>query len=276
MDTLVLELLAPAFLACLVLTGIHAYLGLHVLARGVIFVDIALAQIASLGTAIAMLRGVEPHTWEAYFWSLVFGVLGATLFALTRGLRRKIPQEAFIGISYVVAAAAVIVIANFLPHGDQELRELLVGNLLAVTYEHIGFMALLYGGVGIFHWIYRAQFLAMSFSHEEEDADAKKAMFWDLLFYLSFALVITTSVEVAGVLVVFSFLVVPSVFSALFTSRLGLRLGLAWVLGTLVSALGLYGSFQYDLPSGAAIVVTFGLALLLGMLGRLVLKPSQA
>jgi zinc/manganese transport system permease protein len=258
------QILFPAFLACLILTGIHAYLGMHVLAREVIFVDIALAQIASLGTAIASYRGIEPHTFPAYVWSLGFAFIGAGIFALTRGLRRRIPQEAFIGLTYAVAAAMVVLVANFLPHGDEELKELLVGNLLGVSMNHIAVMVGLYGLVCAFHWVFRKQFLELSFDHDGPESNTGRAMFWDLLFYLSFGLVITSSVEVAGVLVVFSFLIVPAVFSALFARRLGPRLAIAWVLGVVVTVVGLLTSFRLDLPTGATVVVTFGVALLLG------------
>lgn len=263
------QILLPAFLTCLILTGIHAYLGMHVLAREVIFVDIALAQIASLGTAIASYRGIEPHTTPSYFWSLSFAFAGAVVFALTRGLRRRIPPEAFIGIAYAVAAAMVVLVANFLPHGDEELKELLVGNLLGVSMDHVGFMVMLYGLVGLFHWVFRKQFIALSFDHEGAEANTPKAMLWDLLFYMSFGLVITSSVEVAGVLVVFSFLIVPAVFSVIFTKHLGKRLLIAWILGAVVSAIGLLLSFHLDLPTGATVVVTFGVLLVLGALTRL-------
>jgi len=262
------QILLPAFLACMILTGIHAYLGMHVLAREVIFVDIALAQVASLGTALAMQRGIEPHTPSSYIWSLSFAFLGAVLFALTRGIRRRIPQEAFIGIIYAVAAAGVVLVANFLSHGDEELKEILVGNLLGVSMQHIGLMVVLYGLLGVFHWIFRKKFIALSFDHDAADSNTPRAMFWDLLFYLSFALVITSSVEVAGVLVVFSFLIVPAVFSALFSQRLGIRLAIAWILGVVVSVVGVLVSFELDLPSGASVVVTFGVALALGAVVR--------
>lgn len=269
------QILLPAFLACLVLTGIHAYLGMHILAREVIFVDIALAQIASLGTAVAMYRGIEPHTVSSYGWSLGFAFCGATLFSLTRGLRRRIPQEAFIGIIYAVAAATVVLVANFLPHGDEELKEILVGNLLGVSMPHVAVMALLYGLLGVFHWVFRKRFLSLSFMHPAEGSAPPGALLWDILFYMSFALVITSAVEVAGVLVVFSFLIVPAVFSALYSNRLGVRLAIAWILGVVVSVVGLLMSFHLDLPSGATVVVTFGVALILGALARVLLSAMQ-
>jgi len=273
--SLELQILLPAFLACLVLTGFLSYLGLHVLARGVIFVDIALAQIAALGTAVASLRGIEPRTTESWLWSLGFTFVGAGLFALTRGLRRRVPQEAFIGITYAVAAAISILVANSLPHGDEEIKEILVGSLLTVSYREVGFTAGTFLILGIVHFVLRKRFIALSFDHDSAAHDSWQGIAWDLAFYMSFGVVIASSVQMAGVLLVFSFLIVPAVFSALFTGRLGLRLAIAYLLGAVVSAAGLWSSFKFDLPTGAAVVVTFGVALLLGAIARTVLSARQ-
>ncbi|HEY8207074.1 MAG TPA: metal ABC transporter permease [Myxococcaceae bacterium] len=268
--SLELQILLPAFLACLVLTAFLAYLGLHVLAREVIFVDIALAQIAALGTAVASLRGVEPHTLESYAWSLVFTFAGAALFALTRGLRKRVPQEAFIGITYAVAAATSILVANFLSHGDEEIKEILVGSLLTVSFRDVGITAAIFAALGVLHFALRKRFIALSFDHDSPEHDTWRGMLWDLAFYGTFGVVIASSVQMAGVLLVFSFLIVPAVFSALFSTRLGVRLALAYGLGAVVSAAGLWSSFKFDLPTGAAVVVTFGVALVLGVLAAVI------
>ncbi len=274
--SLELQILLPALLACLVLTGFLSYLGMHVLARGVIFVDIALAQIAALGTAVASARGVEPHTPESYVWSLGFTFGGAALFALTRGLRRRVPQEAFIGITYAVAAATAILVASFLPHGDEEIKEILVGSLLTVSLREVGVTAAIFAVLGVFHFVLRKKFLQLSFEHDPECADDSwREIAWDLAFYMSFGVVIASSVQMAGVLLVFSFLIVPAVFSALFTQNLLLRLFIGWGLGVLVSASGLFASFKFDLPTGAAVVVTFGVALLLGAVARAILNVRE-
>ena len=273
--SLELQILLPAFLACLVLTGIHAYLGLHVLAREVIFIDIALAQIAAFGAAVASLHGLETHSRGSYAWSLGFTLVGAVIFALTRGVRHRVPVEAIIGIAYAVAAAGAVLVANSLSHGDEEIKELLVGNLLAVRFEDVAWTALIYAGLGAFHWVFRHKFIALSFDgHVAPGSSPGRDMLWDLLFYASFGAVITSSVHMAGVLLVFSFLIVPAVFSALFTSRLRLRLLIAWTLGATVSIAGLWGSYKFDLPTGAAVVVTFGGALILGAIAHWLL-PSK-
>jgi len=261
--SLELQILLPAFLACLLLTGLFSYLGIHVLAREVIFVDIALAQIAALGTAVGSYFGVEPHTPMSYVWSLGFTFCGAALFALTRGVRKRVPQEAFIGITYAVSAAVAILVANVLPHGDEEIKEILVGSLLTVSFKEVGVMAGLFAVLGVFHFFMRKRFLALSFEHHGAEDDNLKTMMWDLLCYMSFGIAIASSVQTAGVLLVFSFLIVPAVVSALFTKSLSKRLALAWGMGALVSVGGLFASFHFDLPTGAAVVATFGAALLL-------------
>lgn len=266
--SLELEILLPGFLACLLLTGFLAYLGLHVLAREVIFVDIALAQIAALGTAVASLFDVEPHTRQSWLWSIGFTFVGAALFAVTRGVRKRVPQEAFIGISYAVAAALAILVAKYLPHGDEEIKEILIGSLLTVTLSEVGVTAVVFAVLAAIHFVFRKQFLHLSFDPEHDGHEGWKPMLWDLLFYATFGVVIASSVQMAGVLLVFSFLVVPAVFSALFTKNLMIRLAMAWVLGALVSAVGLLGSFKFDLPTGAAVVVTFGIALALAAVVR--------
>jgi len=258
------QVLLPAFLACLVLTGLLSYLGLHVLAREVIFVDIALAQIAALGTAVASYVGVEPHTYTSYVWSLGFTVVGAGIFAATRVLRKSVPQEAFIGVTYAVASAVTILVANALPHGDEEIKEILVGSLLTIDLSDVAFTAVVFAAVGAFHVLFRRRFLSLSF-----DPDGAASAGWigalsDFAFYVSFGVVITSAVQMAGVLLVFSFLIVPAVFSALFSRRLLARLVVCWSLGAIVSAVGLFASFKLDVPTGATVVVTFGIALGLG------------
>ena len=183
-----IEILLPAFLACLALTGILVYLGLHVLARGIIFVDIALAQIAALGTAVASLQGIEPHTMASYFWSLGFTFVGAIVFVFTRRLRHQVPQEAFIGISYAVAAAAALLVANFLPHGDEGIKETLIGSLLTVTYAEVGIAAAIFAAMGVIHFIFRKRLLRLSFeTHDQPSQAGWGPVLWDLLFYATFA-----------------------------------------------------------------------------------------
>src|SRR5689334_10405539 len=254
-------LLAP-FVASLILTGIHAYLGVHVVERGVIFVDLSLAQIAALGTTIAVLYGLDPHGRGSYFVSLLFTFIGAAVFSTIRGHKARIPQEAVIGICYAVASAAAIVAMSKSAEQTEHLKEMLVGNILSVSWFEVGKTAALYGGVGLFHYIFRRKFLAISLNHNKAEEQGISVRFWDFLFYSSFGFVVTSSVAIAGVLLVFCYLIVPSVAAMLYSEKIGTRLAIGWTMGTLVSALGVFLSLKIDLPTGATIVCTFALVLI--------------
>lgn len=258
----VLPFLVAPFLASLILTGIHAYLGVHVVERGVIFVDLALAQIAALGATVAILIGMNPHSGAAYWLSLAFTFVGAAIFAFARTRRGHIPQEAFIGIAYAVASATAILAMSKATGETEHLKDMLVGNILAVSYHDVMKTAVLYGVIGVFHYIFRKQFLLISTNPEEAEAKGLRIRFWDFLFYASFGFVVTSSVAIAGVLLVFCYLIVPSVGAMLFADKIGRRLAIGWTMGTLVSALGVYFSVLFDTPTGATIVCTFGAVLI--------------
>jgi zinc/manganese transport system permease protein len=259
----ILPFLLWPFVASLILTGIHAYLGVHVVERGVIFVDLALAQIAALGATIAILIGMDPHGRGAYFLSLGFAFLGAGIFALARTRRGHIPQEAFIGIAYAVASATAILAMSKATGETEHLKDMLVGNILAVSRTEVLKTALLYGLIGLFHYFFRKKFLLISTNAAQAEASGLNIRFWDFLFYASFGFVVTSSVAIAGVLLVFCYLIVPSVGAMLFADKIGRRLAIGWTMGTLVSALGVYFSVFLDLPTGATIVCTFGGVLVL-------------
>src|SRR3954465_9930868 len=255
MDTLSF-LLAP-FVPSLILTGIHSYLGVHVVERGVIFVDLSLAQIAALGTTIAVLYGIEPHSTGAYVVSLLFTFIGAAVFSMVRTHRARIPQEALIGICYAVASAAAILAMSKSAEQTEHLKEMLVGNILTVSWREVARTAGLYGAIGLFHYVFRRKFLAISMDAAKAEADGINTRLWDFLFYASFGFVVTSSVAIAGVLLVFCYLIVPSVGAMLYAKNVGTRLAIGWTMGTLVSALGVYLSLLIDLPTGATIVCTF-------------------
>src|SRR5213594_1004479 len=260
------EFLWAPFVACLLLTAIHVYLGLHVLARGVIFVDLALAQVAALGVTIAFLAGHPIQSEAAYWYALVFTLGGAGLFAVSRTRRTPVPQEAVIGIVYAVSAAAAVLVVDRAPQGGEHIRQILVGSILTVTGDEVRALALLYALIGAIHWVVRRPLLRISF--DPNGAAGRHAVrAWDFVFYASFGLVVTSSVRVAGVLLVFSYLVVPATVGALLTGSVRGRLLLGWAAGAGVSAAGLAASYAWDLPTGATVVTTFG-ALLAVEIGR--------
>jgi zinc/manganese transport system permease protein len=266
MDTGVLEFLAAPFVASLILTGIHSYLGVHVVERGVIFVDLSLAQIAALGATIAILlpgSSGDPHAPVVYWISLAFTFIGAFVFSTFRSRNSRIPQEAIIGICYAVASAAAILAMSKATSESEHLKDMLVGNILAVSWPEVGKTAALYAAVGAFHYIFRHKFLAISMDHAAAEASGMSVGWWDFLFYASFGFVVTSSVAIAGVLLVFCYLIVPSVAAMLYADSIGKRLAIGWSMGTIVSAVGVYMSLMLDLPTGATIVCTFGIALAL-------------
>jgi len=279
MDSAMLAFLAAPFVASLILTGIHAYLGVHVVERGVIFVDLSLAQIAALGAAIAILlpiTGGDPHAPVVYWISLGFTFIGAAVFSTIRGHRARIPQEAIIGICYAVASAGAILAMSKATSESEHLKDMLVGNILAVSWNEVFETAGLYGAIGIFHYIFRKKFLAISLDHSNAGAHGLSVRFWDFLFYASFGFVVTSSVAIAGVLLVFCYLIVPSVAAMLYADTVGRRLAIGWTMGTVVSALGVYLSLTLDLPTGATIVCTFGVVLaLMAALRPLIRRTSE-
>ncbi len=250
------------FLMCLVLTGIHAYLGLHVIAREVIFVDIALAQIASLGATAAFLWSYDLDSWGSYVFGLSFTILGASVFALTRSRERRVSQEAVIGVVYAVSAAASVLVADRTPHGAEHLRSMLVGSILAVRGSEVIKVTCLYGVIGLFHWLCRRPFLLISTDPDRAYRDGWRVRRWDFLFYASFGVVVTSSVRIAGVLLVFSYLIVPTLAANLLGGTVSRRLAVAWGFGTFVSVVAMVASAILDLPTGATVVCAFGLILL--------------
>ena len=210
-----IEFLWVPFLACLVLTGIHVYLGLHVLARGIIFVDLALAQVAALGITVALLAGHPIQSEAAYWYALAFTLAGSLLFALSGTRRAPIPQEAIIGIVYAVSAAIAILIIDRAPQGSEHIKQLLVGNLLTVTLREVGTLALSYTIIGALHWAIRRPLLEISLDPDVAASKGYWVRWWDFVFYGSFGFVVTSSVQIAGVLLVFSYLIVPAAIAAL-------------------------------------------------------------
>ena len=269
-----LALLWAPFLMCLVLTGIHAYLGVHVLSREVVFVDIALAQIAALGATAAFLLGWEADTWESYAFGLSATFVGALVLALTRSRRRHVSQEAVIGVVYAVSSAAAVLLADRAAHGAEHVRAMLVGNLLAVQAPEVVEVAALYAAIGVFHWFCRRPFFLISTAPDTAYREGWRVRLWDFLFYASFGVVVTSSVRIAGVLLVFSYLIVPALAGIMLGRTIPAKLLIGWGFGTLVSVIGMTASAAFDLPTGATVVCAFGLTLVALWVVFLALKPA--
>lgn len=256
----ILELMGAPFVECLILVAIHTYLGIHVLKRRVIFVDLALAQIAALGTTVGFLFGIMPETPGALVFSMIFTFVGAAVFCATRFRQEKVPQEAIIGLVYAVSTAVAVIVVEK-TRGAEHLKDILTGNLLWVRWSDVAVAAGAYAAVGLVHYAFRSKFLLISADPEGAYRAGVSVRAWDFLFYLTFGIVISLSVRVAGVLLVFVFLVAPAILALTVTERLVLQLMIGWGLGTIVTVGGLYLSWVVDLPSGPAVIALYGVAL---------------
>jgi zinc/manganese transport system permease protein len=256
-----IALLWAPLLMCLVLTGIHAYLGIHVIAREVIFVDIAMAQIAALGATAAYLAGFDLDSRVSWGAALGCTLLGAVVLTLTRSRERHVSQEAVIGVVYAVSAAGAILLADRAPHGAEHVRTMLVGNILTARLDEVARVAVLYAVIGAVHWLCRRPLLLISTDPEAAFREGWRVRGWDLLFYATFGLVVASSVRIGGVLLVFSYLIVPSLAGIALSGSIGTRLVIGWAFGGVVSVLGIAGSAALDLPTGATVVCAFGVAL---------------
>jgi zinc/manganese transport system permease protein len=258
-----LNIMLWPLVACLLLPGILVYYGLHIVKREIIFVDLALAQVAALGMCLALLLKHEPHDWQTYAWSLGFAFVGAAIFTLTRTEDHRVPQEALIGIVYVVAAAMGILLLSRSAEGDEELKRTLVGDILLVQPGEVFRAFGLYSVIGVIHFIFRKRFLMLSFEPQRAIDEGVSVRGWDFLFYILFGFVVTSFVHIGGVLMIFSYLIVPAVCANLLARSFGIKLLVGWLTATLASIAGLYVSYTHDLPTGASIVCALGAALLL-------------
>ncbi len=247
--------------ACVLLPWLLVYLGLHVVARGIIFIDIAMAQMASLGICLAVLLHLDLESPATFAIALGFTFVGAAIFSLTGKRESKVPQEAVIGISYVVAAAAAVLMLSRAAEGDEEIKNMLVGNILLVTPGDVWKCLGLFALVGAFHFAFRRKFAFASFDREAAYQQGLRVRLWDFLFYASFGFVVTSFVRIAGVLLIFTYLIVPAVCGINLATSLRDRLLIGWVLSLVGGVVGLLLSFYFDMPSGAAIVCVFGVLL---------------
>jgi zinc/manganese transport system permease protein len=256
------EVMFWPIVACVLLPWLLVYLGLHVVQRGIIFIDIAMAQMASLGICVAVLLRLDLDSYATFAIALAFTLAGAAIFSFTGKHGSQVPQEAVIGIAYVVSAAAAVLLLSRAAEGDEEIKNMLVGNILLVTPEDVWKCFGLFALVGTFHLVLRKRFLLVSFDRNRAFEDGLSVRWWDFLFYASFGFVVTSFVRIAGVLLVFSYLIVPAVCGINLAGTFVRRLLIGWLIALIGGVAGLFLSFWFDLPSGAAIVCTFGALLI--------------
>jgi zinc/manganese transport system permease protein len=257
-------LLLYPFLACCIFVAMHAWLGLHVLRRKVVFADLALAQLSALGGTVAVAAGHSASGPAAFGWALAFTLGGAGLLTATRSVPARVGQEAVTGILYVVASATTVLVVDRSPQGAEHVRRMLVGDILTVGSADVAKLALLYGLVAAVHALCRRPLLAAAHESTTGRAPATTKL-WDFVFYATFGLVVTSSVALAGVLLVFSFLIIPAVIGLSVSDRMGVALCVGWGAGIVASGLGFGASVVFDAPTGAAMVATFAVVLLVAL-----------
>ena len=268
------ELIFWPLLTTMLLTLSHVYFGMHVVSRGVIFVDLALAQVAALGTTVGLIIGLEHDDPITYLLAVVFTLLGAGLFSITRHKDHRVPQEAIIGITYVVAAAVMVLLFSKSAEGAEEMSHLLVGSILFATPTIFIRILGTYAILGMIHFYYRDSFFRSTSMHAEHAMPDRHSRFWDFLFYLTFGFMVTSSVKVAGVLLVFSYLIIPAIVALLFVQGYRKRLIFGAVFGLIASIIGMLMSLWFDLPPAATIVASLGGGLALLALAKVVLSPA--
>ena len=263
------EVMQWPLVACLLFPPLLVYLGLHVVKREVIFVDLALAQVATLGTCVALLMGYHFDDRMTFWISLAVTFIGAAFFSWSRSTEKgPVPQEAIIGITFVVAAAGVILLLSRVAGGKEELEHLLTGDILNVTKGEIGQRVLIFAVLGTFYGVFHKRFVLISSDPEKAFRDGVPVRLWDFLFYAAFALVVVSFVRLAGVLLTFAYLIVPAVCGTMLAREWMKRLAIGWGIAAAASLIGLWASYKMDLPTGAAIVVASGLLLaIVGVFG---------
>jgi zinc/manganese transport system permease protein len=275
-DMLALPFVQLALVAAFVLAGIHTYLGFHVVSRGVIFVDLSMAQAAAFGTVVASVVGFGEDAAVRYVISLLFTLLAALLISIARTKDERVPQEAFIGIIYGAFSAGAILLLSRRPEGAGELNHLLSGSLLTVQPSQLLKITLLYAVIGLFYWLFRERFFTISEDRQRAVRKNWRVGFWDFLFYGTFGIVVTSSVEIAGVLLVFALLVIPPVVAVLFTQKRRNRLIVGWAVGFVSALFGVLLSLKFDLPISPSIIMAMAGCLILSTLVLAVMRCAVA
>jgi len=270
-----LEFMFAPFVACMLLIGINIYFGIHVIKREIIFIDIALAQIAALGSTIAFILEqsfhAQGHSHDhdsllTYLFAILFTTLAAMMFTYLKSRKLSIPLEALIGIAYAVATTGAVIIVDKSAGGDVHVKEMMEGSILWVTWGQILELFIVFAAVGLFHYIFRDKFLALTDHYNKEHEINRSFFLWDFLFYASFGIAVVHSVRVGGILTVFAFLIIPASISALFAAGWLARILIGWIIGTLVTICGLYLSWNMDVPSSPTVILFLGVFLILSVI----------
>ncbi len=242
-------------LAAAVITGVLlSYLGVHVVGRGIVFVDLALGQISSLGVAFAAFIGTGLTSIP-----LIFTLVGALLMSFINIRDKRLKQEAVIGILYAFTSALTVLFISKTPHGDSDIQEVLFGNILSISWQQITLVGIVFGAIAIMHLIFARKFFNLTESFENgQNHSVGIFNVWNFLFYISIGLAIVFAVKINGVIPVFSYLIIPAVSAILISKNKITVIILAMLISILAGFLGLNFSFHYDFPAGPSIVSVLG------------------
>ena len=270
-DMFSLPFMVQAFIATLITGTLLSYLGVHVVGRGIVFVDLALGQISSLGVAFAAFIGSGVTSIP-----LVFTLTGALLMSLINIRDKRLKLEAIIGIFYAFTSALTVLFISKTPHGDSDIQEVLFGNILAVSPGQNTTLGIVFGILAVLHIVFYKKFFVLTESMETNQ-QVKVKIFnpWNFLFYISIGLAIVFAVKVNGVIPVFSYLIMPAVSAIMLARKNALVIIIALVISILGSFSGLYFSFHYDFPAGSSIVSALGILFILAAIARLFVKKKE-
>ncbi|MFC1477127.1 metal ABC transporter permease [candidate division KSB1 bacterium] len=250
--------LAPPITICILFAGILSYFGNHILTRGIIFIDIALAQIAALGTMIGLLLGFAEGARSLEIISLVFTLAIISVFAMTKFEKQVIPQEAIIGIIYGLGLGLATLLSEKIPGGSNFITKTITGNILWVTWDQVFWTFLLFAAIAVLHVLLRKHFVKISESRENLPYSIGKVRFYELIFYITFSIVVVRAVPIGGIFLVFTLLIAPTAMATLFTQNWTARFIWSWIIGILGSMAGIYISYTFNISNGPAIVCMLG------------------
>jgi len=270
-DMFALEFVRNALIISVIMGLLLAYLGVHVVGRGIVLVDLALGQISMLGVAFAAYLEMDPLVV-----SISFTLVGAFLMSLIKVTDKRLKVESIIGIIYAVSSALTVLLISKAAHGDADIQEVLFGSIFTVTNSQIISMAVVFAILGTMHFAFRKQFFEITEKFEAKEVHELNSFnLWNFLFYISIGLTIVLAVRAGGVIPVFSYLVVPPVSALLLTKGKASVVVTSLVIGVIASFMGIYFSVQFDFPAGASVVSMLGLLFAIASIIRFV-RGSRA
>ena len=259
-------------LSCILIVLINVYFGIHVIKREIIFIDIALAQIAAFGGVIGGLL-ISDHSAGhehgeggllSYILSVAFIFFASLMFSVLKNKKISIPLEAIIGMSFAVATTLTVIILDKAAGGDVHVHDMLIGSLLWVSGKQVIRLAVVVGLVSIFHIIFRKKFMKLTDTFDDASSSISKPGVWDFLFYFSFGLVVIEAVNIAGILTVFAFLIIPASLSVIIARSWTWKIISGWITGITAAVAGIILSVKMDIPSPPVIIILLGIFLVVG------------